>query len=178
MTYALLPLIAPVALILAALAAIRTPGMRPRGLIRLTEAAGLLALAAAVLSALALMVWGPATSPLIGAGGVGLSARLDAVSVTMLTLVSFIGWIVLRYSGTYLDGEARQGAELQGMAGTAGLGRARRGKSGRGMAGMAGKGEACRGGARQGRQARHGVAGQGSAGRGRQPRISSCARAC
>ncbi len=27
----------------------------------------------------------------------------------MLLLVSFVGWIVLRYTRTYLDGEARQG---------------------------------------------------------------------
>ena len=27
----------------------------------------------------------------------------------MLVLVTFIGWIVVRYAGTYLDGENRQG---------------------------------------------------------------------
>jgi NAD(P)H-quinone oxidoreductase subunit 5 len=35
---------------------------------------------------------------------------VDAVSITMLVLVTFIGWIVLRYASTYLDGEDRQGA--------------------------------------------------------------------
>ena len=34
----------------------------------------------------------------------------DTVSATMLLLVSFIGWVVIRYSATYLDGEPRQGA--------------------------------------------------------------------
>lgn len=38
--------------------------------------------------------------------------QFDAVSATMLLLVSFIGWIVIRYSATYLDGEARQGTFL------------------------------------------------------------------
>ena len=52
---------------------------------------------------------GPADSRLIGLDGVGLSIRLDAVSVTMLLLVAFIGWVVVRYAATYLDGEARQG---------------------------------------------------------------------
>src|SRR5690606_7208355 len=33
----------------------------------------------------------------------------DAVSASMLLLVSFVGWIVVRYSRNYLDGEARQG---------------------------------------------------------------------
>ncbi len=49
-------------------------------------------------------------SRLIGLNGVGLSIRLDAVSVIMFVLVSFIGWVVVRYAATYLDGEARQGA--------------------------------------------------------------------
>jgi NAD(P)H-quinone oxidoreductase subunit 5 len=35
---------------------------------------------------------------------------MDAVSSVMFLLVSFIGWVVLRYTATYLDGEARQGA--------------------------------------------------------------------
>ena len=65
-----------------------------------------LALAAVVL------LWrnGAGTSPLIGASGLGLAARLDALSVTMMLLVSFIGWVVLRFSATYMDGEDRQGA--------------------------------------------------------------------
>ncbi len=36
----------------------------------------------------------------------------------MLTLVAFIGWIVLRYSARYLDGEARQGEFIGWMAAT------------------------------------------------------------
>jgi NAD(P)H-quinone oxidoreductase subunit 5 len=47
---------------------------------------------------------------LIGLQGVGLSIRLDAVSVVMVLLVTFIGWVVVRYTATHLDGEARQGA--------------------------------------------------------------------
>src|SRR6185312_16299157 len=57
-----------------------------------------------------LVTQGMGTSSLIGAAGIGLSSLLDVVSVTMLLLVSFIGWLVLRYARTYLDGEARQGA--------------------------------------------------------------------
>jgi NAD(P)H-quinone oxidoreductase subunit 5 len=118
MMHALVPLFAPAALIVSALLATRTQGRRPRSLIGLAEGAALAAFAAAVASLGALLVAGPATSPLLGAGGVGLSVRLDAVSVTMLLLVTFIGWVVLRFSGTYLDGEARQGAFIGWMAAT------------------------------------------------------------
>ena len=67
-------------------------------------------------SAAVLIARGAHTSPLIGVEGFGLSTRLDVVSVTMLVLVAFVGWIVLRYSRSYLDGEARQGAFLGWMA--------------------------------------------------------------
>jgi NAD(P)H-quinone oxidoreductase subunit 5 len=118
MMHAFLPFLAPLFLGVAALLSTREPGQRPRRLIRVAEGAALLAFGAAVASLVALWVSGPATSPLIGAGGVGFSARLDAVSVTMLLLVTFIGWIVLRFSGTYLDGEPRQGAFIGWMAAT------------------------------------------------------------
>ena len=106
----LLPLLSPIALLLAAFAGFRTPGRRPGSVPQLAEAAALAAFVVALLSAGLLAVTGAGTSPLLGAVGVGLSVRLDAVSVTMLTLVSFVGWIVVRYTATYLDGEDRQGA--------------------------------------------------------------------
>ena len=109
MSIAILPFLAPIALALAAVIAFRGPGMRPAGLLRIVEAITLVALAAAVVSCVALLVAGPATSVLIGLSGLGLSARLDAVSAVMLLLVTFVGWVVVRYSATYMDGEVRQG---------------------------------------------------------------------
>ena len=113
---ALLPLLAPLALVGVALAARSAPGLRPRGLIRLSRAASLAALAVALGTALAVAVHGPVTSPLIGVEGAGLSLRLDVVSVTLFLLVAFIGWVVTRFSMTYLDGDARQGAFVGRLA--------------------------------------------------------------
>ncbi len=108
--FQLVPLIAPGAVLASALPGLAVPGRRPRQVLWLAEAAAglgvLIALGTAVLLALA----GPFDSPLIGMAGVGLSVRVDAVSATMFLLVAFIGWVVVRYSATYLDGEARQGA--------------------------------------------------------------------
>ncbi len=42
-----------------------------------------------------------------GAGGL-VSFRLDALSVTLLTLVAFLGLVVTRYAVNYLDGNPRQ----------------------------------------------------------------------
>jgi NADH:ubiquinone oxidoreductase subunit 5 (subunit L)/multisubunit Na+/H+ antiporter MnhA subunit len=116
MSYDTIPLIAPAVLLLAAVSAFLRPGGRPSLVPRLVELAAFGALAVAMGSAGLLVVAGAHTGPLLGLGGIGLSTRLDIVSVTMLVLVSFVGWIVLRYSRSYLDGEARQGAFLGWMA--------------------------------------------------------------
>ncbi|SFK63508.1 hypothetical protein [Methylocapsa palsarum] len=105
----LAPLAAPVPLLISAAIGFLDKGRRPKILPKLAEAAALLALVAALAAAAALIVHRPGVSPAIGLYGVGLSVRLDAVSVAMLLLVTFIGWVVVRYAGIYLDGEARQG---------------------------------------------------------------------
>jgi NAD(P)H-quinone oxidoreductase subunit 5 len=110
MFFSLLPIAAPLCLIITAILALREPGRRPKRLIRLSEDAALAALVIAILSAVLLIFQGRGTSVLIGIGGVGISVRLDAVSVIMLLLVSFVGWVVQRYAATYLDGEDHQGA--------------------------------------------------------------------
>ncbi len=106
----LLPFAAPVALLLSAAVGFLVPGRRPRILPRLAEASALVAFMVAAGSAALLILRGPIDGRLVGLHGVGLSIRLDAVSVAMLLLVSFIGWVVVRFAASYLDGEARQGA--------------------------------------------------------------------
>jgi NAD(P)H-quinone oxidoreductase subunit 5 len=105
--FALIPLMAPGALLVAALLARFWRGQRPVPLFRLTEGAALLAIVVALVSALALILDRP-----------GMGSGLDAVSATMLVLVTFIGWVVLRYSISYLDGEPRHGAFLGWMSAT------------------------------------------------------------
>ena len=105
----LLPLCAPLLLLVAALLGFVRTGRRPPLVPALAEGAALCALLTAIASLALLILRGAGTSGLLGWGGIGLSVRLDAVSATMLLLVAFVGWIVVRYARTYLDGEARQG---------------------------------------------------------------------
>ncbi len=112
----LLPLVAPMLLLLAALDLALRPVPRAHWRLRLPEAAALLALAFAALSALVAVLRGPETSPLIGAWGAGLSARIDPVSVAMALTVALVGWVVLRFSRVALDGEARQGRFMAAMS--------------------------------------------------------------
>lgn len=108
---------APLLLLAAAAVAFLDRGQRPRRAPRGAEAAALLALASVVAGAVALARTGPVTlGPTVA--GLGLTLRADAVTVTLLLVVAFIGWVVLRYSAIYLDGEPRQGPFLGWMSAT------------------------------------------------------------
>lgn len=117
MIYAL-PLLAPLLLAGASYYAFKAPGLRPRRAIRVAEFAALGAILVAILSGLVLVQQGPGTSFAIGYSYIAFATRLDMVSLVMLLLVSFIGWVVLRYAGTFLDGEARQGPFTAWMTAT------------------------------------------------------------
>jgi NAD(P)H-quinone oxidoreductase subunit 5 len=96
-------------LIVVAATGFLSKGRRPKALPILAEAGAFLAFVLAIGSAVGLLCFGPVATAGIGFHGVGLSFRLDVVSAVMLLLVTFIGWVVVRYAGTYLDGEDRQG---------------------------------------------------------------------
>ncbi|MEO8243242.1 MAG: proton-conducting transporter membrane subunit [bacterium] len=102
-----LPLIvlAPLLLLATALLCVARPGRRPGRLPIVAEAATLATLGLGIGGLGQLWIAGPQVLSLGGAAVV----RLDAVSVTMALLVSFVGWVVIRYSRRYLDGESREG---------------------------------------------------------------------
>lgn len=106
-TLSLLPFLAPVSLAAVSLCMRRIDRRSERGL----DAAGLatgLALGLALFTAAVVMAGGSRTSPVLGIGDVGLSLRLDPLSATMFTLVSFVGCLVVRYSRNYLAGDERR----------------------------------------------------------------------
>lgn len=105
----LVPLIAPCLYALGAIAASFGSSFRPRRTLLVIRLIGFAALATGLASLVIFLVTGSGTSASIGSGPLELAIRLDLLSAAMLLLVTFIGWIVLRYSATYLDGEARQG---------------------------------------------------------------------
>ena len=108
MSLYLVSLAAPVILGLCSVFALSGPGRRPALTPRVVEAGAFLAIPVAIAAAALVVFEGAGSSPLLGLAGAGLTAKLDVVSVTMLLLVSFVGWIVVRYSVSYLDGEERQ----------------------------------------------------------------------
>ena len=105
----LLPLAAPALYIAIAIAAFMGPSFRPRRTIIMAEGGAIVAFAAAVGATLLLIFQGQGSAGVLGVAELGVASRTDVVSMIMLLLVSGIGWVVVRYSSTYLDGEARQG---------------------------------------------------------------------
>jgi NAD(P)H-quinone oxidoreductase subunit 5 len=103
-----LGLLAVIALAISAAFAFTRPGRRPHAVPRVAEATSALSLVLALAGVAQLMVQGPMTFT-IGSGPLALGFRLDAISATMTVLVAFVGWVVLRYARTYVDGEAREG---------------------------------------------------------------------
>jgi NAD(P)H-quinone oxidoreductase subunit 5 len=102
----LIPLAAPAIMLALAAAAFVNPGRRPGAVPMLAEVLALVSTGVAAFCVGIVVTQGAGTAD----SAFGLSTRLDAVSSTMLLLVTFVGWVVLRYSRSYMDGEARQGA--------------------------------------------------------------------
>jgi NAD(P)H-quinone oxidoreductase subunit 5 len=104
-----LTMCAPLALVPVILLALARPGKRPGALPILSELSALVALGLA-LAGLVQAALASSPSPELGGGAMPFGLRSDLVAASMGALVGFIGWIVMRYSRTYLDGEEREGA--------------------------------------------------------------------
>lgn len=50
----------------------------------------------------------PLVSPVIGFDEIGIALRLDALSIVMLWLVTFLGTLLIQFSRNYLDGDPQQ----------------------------------------------------------------------
>ncbi len=104
-----LSFLAPVALLLVAALAYGRAGRRPGDYPAWAEYASIGALGLAAGGMLQVLAAGPARLALFD-GAALLALRSDLLSATLALLVAFIGWIVMRYSRSYLDGEEREGA--------------------------------------------------------------------
>lgn len=104
-----LTMLAPLALLPGIFLAIIRPGKRPGSLPVWSESAAFAAFALAVTGLLQTAL-GTTAGVAVFAAPFTLGLRADLVAASIAALVGFIGWIVMRYSRTYLDGEEREGA--------------------------------------------------------------------
>ena len=109
---ALIALASPAAFTLAGLSAIRQPGPRPRLVKRVSVAASGFAIAVAVSVDWLVFQHGAMQSSILGADNLGFAVRLDPLSAVMFSMIALLGFNIVRFSRTYMDGDSRQGVFL------------------------------------------------------------------
>ncbi|WMN06758.1 proton-conducting transporter membrane subunit [Marivirga arenosa] len=113
--YALVPLVAP--LLLYGLAIMLLfKWKKPAKL--LIETIGWLGIFISLTCAFVVYFLGSSQSMLLGSSGLGFAIRMDPLSITMLIMIALLGFIVLKYSLNYLDGDDRQNIFIARLATT------------------------------------------------------------
>lgn len=105
---ALLGYLAPLALIVVAAMAMRNLVRSVALTFQLGRAAAIGSFVLSLGLGAVVFATGPLVSPVLGIGSVGISLRLDALSVAIFWLVTFLGTLLIQFSRNYLDGDPRQ----------------------------------------------------------------------
>ncbi len=107
-TLALIGYLAPLALLMAAGLAALNLARTVEQTFQFGRAMSLGAFGLMLALGVVVFTTGPLVSPLIGIGEIGLTLRLDALSVMMAWLVTLLGALLIQFSRNYLDGDPRQ----------------------------------------------------------------------
>lgn len=114
----LIALLSPVVFAATAIASWFQPGFKPRFIKKMGTMATIMSIAIAAISSFLIMEYGLLESGLLGIYDFGFSVRLDALSVLMLGMIALLGFIIVKFSNNYLDGDQRQGAFMGRLAAT------------------------------------------------------------
>ncbi len=115
---ALLAVISPGVFAFTAIVSWFDSGLRPVLLKKLATASTLVSIVIAAISGFFVINYGLLETNLVGINELGASLRLDSLSTLMLAMIALLGFIVIRFSLNYLDGDAHQGAFIGRMAAT------------------------------------------------------------
>ncbi len=77
---------------------------------------GLLGIVSSVSSLIIVLNVGTLHSALLGFNGLGFSLRLDTLSTSLLTMISILGFVILKFSDNYIDGDQRKGIFFRRLA--------------------------------------------------------------
>lgn len=94
------------------------PGMQPRRVIAASKVASIAGLLLAAVSAYLVYDAQLLSSRSFDYMGLGISLRLDPLSVLVFAMINLIAFIVLRFSYNYIDGDARHGVFTGRLAAT------------------------------------------------------------
>ncbi len=115
---AIFALISPLVFIATAIVSWFQPGIRPFLVKKLATTSSIISILIAALSGFFVIKYDLIETSLFGFQQIGFSLRLDALSTIMFLMIALIGFIVIRFSMNYLDGDARQGAFIGRLAAT------------------------------------------------------------
>jgi NAD(P)H-quinone oxidoreductase subunit 5 len=111
-------LLSPLLFIFIAILSWFMRGLRPKKLIIMSKISIYLGVLVALFSCAIVYQFGIWESNSIAYNGLGLSIRLDALSVLIFTMINLISFIVMRFSFNYMDGDNRQGVFIGRLAAT------------------------------------------------------------
>ena len=111
-----LALIPSVLFILTGFFSLFQKGMRPFLFRKITLSVAGFGILASLLAIFHLFQNGVQTIVLWDWKGIGLSFRLDPLSILMLTMISLLAFVIIQYSSNYLDGDAKQGSFMGRLA--------------------------------------------------------------
>lgn len=113
-----LVLLAPAAFVATAIASWFQPGLKPALVKRLSILSAIMSMGLSAMSGFWVFEQGLLQSELLGVSEVGFSVRLDSLSTLMMGLIALLGFIIVKFSSNYLDGDQRQGAFMGRLAAT------------------------------------------------------------
>lgn len=110
--------LSPLAFTATAIASWFQPGGKPNVVKKLSLASAVLTIFIAAFSGFLVIRHGMLQSAILGYAEIGLAIRLDPLSVLMLCMIALLGFVVLKFSMNYLDGDQRQGIFLGRLSAT------------------------------------------------------------
>ncbi len=111
-------LLSPLGFIITSLISWFQPGFRPAMLKKIAITSATISIGIAVACSVLVVQYGVLETDFIGIANIGLSLRLDSVSIIMFAMIALLSFIIIRYSLNYLDGDGRQGAFIGRLSAT------------------------------------------------------------
>lgn len=117
-TIALISLLSPIAFIATALVSRFQPGMRPILVKKMSITATLISIIISAICSLLVFQQNLLEVSLFEFNKIGISIRLDSLSMLMFSMIALLSFIVTKYSLNYLDGDSQQGRFIGRLSAT------------------------------------------------------------
>ena len=118
-TLTVLPiLLAPLLFILTSILSFFRPGNRPTPVLRMSMAASVVNLVMALYGIGVAALNGTTEGGTPEVAGLGLTFRLDPLSMLMFSMIALLGFVIIKFSHNYLDGDTRQGIFMGRLSAT------------------------------------------------------------